>query len=243
MRHIKDDVPPPSNLNPSVPPELDRVVAAATAKRPEDRFDAAEFESMLSAAPVPETAPVTTPIAAGSTAVLPASGTTAELQDEGAQWPFPAHPPSWDPRSIGRAVLAIFAVLLAVAIALLVYRLMEDDAPRRGAGGSRNQGQGGSEQQQQQEEPETYVLEDLTGQDYEAVRQILLDAGIDVVREDEVRDDFEPETIVDQNPDPGTEVQAGNVVTLYVAVAEEPEPTQTEGGLEGQEQQNGEGDD
>jgi predicted Ser/Thr protein kinase len=231
MRHIKDDVPMPSSVNPAVPPELDRIVAAATAKRPKDRFEAAEFDSLLAEAPAAPTSAVTTPIAAGSTAVLPASGATAELQDEATQWPFPAHPPRWDPRSIGRAVMVIFAVLLAAAITLLVYRLIEDDEPRRGTrqgGGSGNQEQS----EQQQEQPETYVLEDLTGQDYEAVRQILLDAGIEVERVDMVTDEYEPETIADQDPPPGSEVQAGELVTLYVAVADEPEPTETETGLQ-----------
>jgi predicted Ser/Thr protein kinase len=251
MRHLKDDVPAPSTVNPAVPPQLDRIVAAATSKRPEDRFEAAEFESLLEEAPAGETAAVTTPIAAGSTAVLPVSGTTAELEEEGKQWPFPAYPPRWDPRSIGRAVMAIFGVLLFVAIALLVYRLMEDDEPRRAARGAGGQDQ--SEQQQQpQEDEETYTFRDVTGQDYEAVRQILLNNGIQVERQDILTDAEEPETIIDQDPPPGSEVQAGDVVTLYVAVPEEAEPTQTEGGLEdvgdqftppGQQGRNGEGDD
>ncbi|MGH8881279.1 MAG: protein kinase domain-containing protein, partial [Stackebrandtia sp.] len=42
MRHLSDDVPPPSELQSEVPAHLDDAVARATAKEPTDRFPTAE---------------------------------------------------------------------------------------------------------------------------------------------------------------------------------------------------------
>ena len=47
LRHAQEPIPPVSASNPEVPPALDRVVARATAQRPEDRF--ADLEALAAA--------------------------------------------------------------------------------------------------------------------------------------------------------------------------------------------------
>jgi serine/threonine-protein kinase len=47
LHHLETEIGPPSELNPEVPPALDRIVARATAKREGDRFDASEMAEAL----------------------------------------------------------------------------------------------------------------------------------------------------------------------------------------------------
>ncbi len=71
VRHLAEDVPPPSASVPGVPPGLDRVVAMATAKSPEERYASAdEMGAALREALHAPGAPWTLPAA---TTVLPAA--------------------------------------------------------------------------------------------------------------------------------------------------------------------------
>ena len=116
MRHVSDEVPPPSSINPSVAPALDAVVARATQKEARHRFgDTQEMHDALVAA-LP-TAPV-------ATAVL---GTDPETTAATTVWPIPGD--RWDPVVLGRRVVLTFAVLGVVALALLVWRLGTADPP------------------------------------------------------------------------------------------------------------------
>lgn len=200
MRHVNDEVPAPSVLNPEVPEALDAVVARATAKDPRDRFrDATEMSRALAEVTGAKT---TDELVAGETAVLPEA------------WPFPAHPPRWDPARLGRVVLAIFAVLIAIAAGLLAFRLI-------GAGERIREQQAG-------QTPAGLVLEDYQGLPAETVEPSLRDDGLQVITRSIPAEDAEGEPIEagivwGQEPAAGATVFEGDTVTLYVATGEDPD--------------------
>jgi len=233
MRHLQEEVPDPRALSPTVTPELAAAISRATAKRPQDRWpDAAAFAAGLAGevdpaptptAVLPAAQPTTEPLA-GPTSVLAAGSRGGRVEEN--PWPFPHHPPRWDPRAIGRAVVAIFVVLLLLAAGLLIYRLATADqdgnrARRRADGG------GGVATPA---EPATFILEDVLGENYEGARSVLEEDGLVVVRRDQPSD-AEPETVVGMLPEPGSEVSEGDTVTLSVSTGppEESETTEDSG--------------
>ncbi|MEA2452660.1 MAG: eukaryotic-like serine/threonine-protein kinase [Actinomycetota bacterium] len=127
LRHINEEVPPPSAINTSTPPGLDDVVRRATRKNLAERFaTTAEFNAALDGS-LDTSGP--------QTAVLPVGAATTE--GLATVWPIPGD--RWDPVSLGRKVLLVFAFLAFVALALLVWRLASADTPARA---TRGQGSG-----------------------------------------------------------------------------------------------------
>ena len=134
MRHVSEQVPPPSGLNPGVPVAMDEIVERATSKDPEDRFaDTDEMAAALSAATD------TAPLAAGSTTPLERQPQTI--------YPIPGE--RWDPATLGRRVLIGFAILVVIALGFLTWRLVAQEEPRR----ERQERAGGGAQREQ--EPQT----------------------------------------------------------------------------------------
>ena len=215
MRHLREDVPAPSALTPSVTRELDSVVAKATAKNPQDRYPDAGALARALGRPGAATPPVvvtpTAPIAAGSTAVMTAAGAR---ETETEAWPFPSHPPRWDPRSIGRAVIAIFVILGLVATGLLLYRLADSKAPRH----RDRRGAVAPPTTEESSVSEGFELQDVRGSNYKDAEKVLKDAGLEVLREEvEPENEEEKDLVLDMSPDPGTTVFPGDPVTLYVS--------------------------
>ena len=128
MRHLTEEIPHPSALNPSVPRAMDDIVERATHKDPNARFSDTTEMAMAFAA-VTDTAP----LGAGSTTPLEMSRQTV--------YPIPGE--RWDPATLGRRVLMAFAALVVIAVAFLVWRLAANDPaekPRRQvAGGAASQ--------------------------------------------------------------------------------------------------------
>jgi serine/threonine-protein kinase len=222
MRHMREDVPAPSALNPDVSPELDAIVARATAKRPKDRYLRANDLAAALRAPVGsgvETAAVATaPIAGGgSTAVMSTQGT--RRVDEAA-WPFPAHPPRWDPRVLGRVVISIFALLGLIAAALLFYRLADSDRPRgqRDRQGAVAPPVENTESTQTTEAPaaEEVEVRDVSDSNQEEAQSVLEEDGL-VVEIEGQESDVEPGVVVGTDPPAGTMVSPGDTVTLFVS--------------------------
>lgn len=116
MRHINEQVPPPSSISDGVSPEMDEVVLRATSKDPSDRYrDTGEMHEALLAVQGRSD---------GSTAVLPVMSATTP---QSTVWPIPGD--RWDPVSLGRKVLLVFGVLALIAVSLAVWRLISSDPP------------------------------------------------------------------------------------------------------------------
>lgn len=206
MRHVSDDVPPPSELNPDVPSALDDAVGTATAKDPARRFaDAATMGAAVEAA-------VAGDGSAPSTAVMAAGGGTEVLH---SVWPIPGN--RYDPQKLGRRVLMTLGALAAIALLLLLLTLGNDAEEQRGAGPATQ------EEQTQDPEPETasfVVPEDIIGSSYNEAERRLEDAGLSVTRQ-YVEHDDPADTVVQSDPPPGSELEEGDAITLFVSAGPE----------------------
>jgi eukaryotic-like serine/threonine-protein kinase len=219
MRHVSDPVPPPSRLNPDVPPRLDAVVAKATAKDPRDRYaDAAAMGVALGDTTGPSR--MATAAAAPSPTLV---DTPVDERPDGSVWPIPGD--RWDARRVGRAVLIAFAVLLLLAGGALAWRLASEDEPNQGGGEASSGNGGGGEPEQEASPPEEEdtepssftISESIIGSNVKDTERVLRENGFTVERID-VESEEEKDTIVDVDPDVGTSVTPGiDTITLYVS--------------------------
>ncbi|HEY3830910.1 MAG TPA: Stk1 family PASTA domain-containing Ser/Thr kinase, partial [Acidimicrobiia bacterium] len=116
-KHVREEPVMPSRRNPAIPPDLERVVATAMAKDPNQRYQSAsdlrDDLERVRRGRSPMAAPVTAlvaPIAADATALQP-----QVERHPGAEYAAPRG-------NIGRTIAAILTVLaLAGAIALILY--------------------------------------------------------------------------------------------------------------------------
>ena len=221
MRHLNDDMPAPSELNPAVPGALDRVVEKATMKDPAARYaDAAEMRAALEAS--------IGAAGAATTAVLePTTGESA--QTESSVWPIPGD--RWDPTSLGRKVLIVFAVLTVVALALLVWRVssgLDDPTRAQRAGETRPD----TERSAPSEEPDNFTIDQsVIGMDLTDVESQLEEAGVpfkvEVIGRGELEgaienlgidpDLAEAGEVINTDPAPGETLEPGETITLFVS--------------------------
>lgn len=203
LRHVTGEVPPPSRLNPAVPEALDAVVTRATARDPRDRFpDAATMGAALRAAASPPKA-------------------SAEPDSTQTVWPIPGD--RWDPNRVGRAVALVFGLLLAVALALLVARVVTHDSPARSTRPGSRGGAGPTAAPAARP-----TVPDVVGETYDDARAALEGAGFHVERNDVPFEDVEHDVVVAARPPVGSAVDRGTTITLDVATGEDagdkPEP-------------------
>ena len=166
MRHVNDDVPPPSEIDRSIPDGLDGVVDRATRKDPKERFgDATEMAAALGASIGTATG--------ADTAVV--AGPATDRITEHSVWPIPGD--HWDPTSLGRKVLIVFAALAAIALALLVWRIASSDVPRARA--ERDTGATvGTESTPETQADNQTVPESVIGMDIGEVEAIFEENGV-----------------------------------------------------------------
>jgi eukaryotic-like serine/threonine-protein kinase len=217
MRHVMNDVPPPSQLNPEVPLGLDEVVAQATTRDPAHRFSSAqEMKAALSGA-LRERNAVTLgmavpPLAADAT--LPLERSAGETGDEQTVWPIPGN--RYDPTRVGRVVVASFIVLALIAAAAFAWRVASrvDERNREGV-------------------PPVPVplvtVPNVESLSLEVATERLIDEGL--LAADQATDSSAPEgTVVSQMPAAGTEVEEGSRVTLLVSAGPDTGPDDKEKG-------------
>ena len=246
MRHVSDDVPPPSSLNPDVPPGLDHVVARATAKSPNDRFhSASDMGAALrdsltadSGAPTIAAAGVigapTAAMTGGMVPTAPLPGATNATQaSPQTVWPIPGN--RWDPAKVGRIALITLLLLGLFAAGFLLMRAIATDEPaRRGsaAGAIDSPSPAGPANPAVDETtPAGVVVPPVVGSNFSEAEQVLKDMGLEVDKQD-VEDSTEPKDIVvESSPVAGTTVPPGATVTLFVSTGppEDEEPSDPEG--------------
>ncbi|MGH2730656.1 MAG: PASTA domain-containing protein, partial [Actinomycetota bacterium] len=104
-KHVREDPPPPSKVNPALPSALDAIVMKALSKNPDNRFPSAaamaeDLERFLAGEKVHAT-----PILAGETMVAPSVASRTEVLHEAGYPPEPA------PRRAGLYVVIALVVL------------------------------------------------------------------------------------------------------------------------------------
>ncbi len=233
MRHVAEEVPAPSALNPQVPSSLDAFVARATAKNSQDRFaDADAMATALEEALGSTAEGATAVMGAGviaPTAAMGGPGATQEMSQ--TVWPIPGE--RWDPQRLGRRVVFFFAALAAIALLLLLLRLDNDGEQTAATLDPQEQQEPAVEEEPVVEEPEenagSYVVsEDVIGADYREVEELFEEAGLDVTKEDVDNGDFPKDAVVATEPPPGTELQVGDAITLFVSTGESVEEDEDE---------------
>jgi serine/threonine protein kinase len=196
MRHLHEEVPAPSTIASDVPPHLDAVVARATKDDPAERYrSASEMAQSLAAAEPAPTEPL-------------------GESDGTALWPF-ATPSRYDPNRLGRIVLIVFGVLIALAVAALVYRIASSGPAAEPANGHRDRSRGALST--------TVPLTDYTNWPVDAAMQDLDNRGLNgnLIGDGPV--------VASQNPAPGSPVSANDAVTLYAPADEKPAPEHGKG--------------
>lgn len=234
MRHLNETVPPPSETRPEVPAELDAVVAHATTKEPRDRYrDATEMGTAL-AAPAADTnellasagdATARLSVSAATTATAATAATaTAPLPVDPDQtvWPIPGS--RWNPERVGRWALLVLGGLGVIAAVLLLARLGDIDRPAE----ERRGGETGQRSIAPLEGGVSFPMppaEQLIGANPEEVADVLERYGFEVdfipADEAEFGVDVAEGEIVWSNPEPGSIVEEGDTITLYVNAPED----------------------
>jgi serine/threonine-protein kinase len=195
MRHMSDEVPAPSELKPSVPPDLDAVVKRATEKDPAMRFANGEsFAAALSGAPTEgaETASATTRLWGASE-----SGRRA--------------------RGLTQIVVFCLAALLLVATALAVVRALssEDPEEQRAVEQEESDEAAGADNPS----PAPFVLPaDLSGYSYADIERAIEGSGLDIqLQKNEIDSGAPKDSVLASSPEPGSEVHSGETITLTVS--------------------------
>jgi predicted Ser/Thr protein kinase len=220
MRHVSDDIPAPSSIKPDVSPELDGIVAKATAKDPDDRWSSAVAMADALKAMARDTEPAPGAGAVAGTAVLERESTTTPMQPEAAT----SAPAAWTPQRIGRTVAFALTALLLLLGVILVLNLIRDEDPAS----ERREGRAGAGARTEPEEtpaesPASYTIEEfLIGSPYTEVKDYLekdeeLADFEFVVVEEKVPSEEEKDIVVDISPPPGTAVGPGATITLLVS--------------------------
>ena len=198
-KHVREEPPRPTVVNPDVPRELEEIILTALAKTPEERYpsaddlraDLARFRRgeqpnavpalVVPAVPVSGTEPTTvTPAAVDRTRMATAVGPTGPPPTKRSAWPF---------------VLALVA-LLAV-LAGLGYLLADQ-----------LQGEGGGD----------IEVRNYVGRTLEQATLLIEEDGLEVAEPDfEINDRVPENEVFKQDPDPGTRLNRGDEVKLTVS--------------------------
>jgi len=192
-KHVREDAPPPSSINPDVPGGLDAIVMKAMSKNPDNRYgSAAEMAEDLDR------------FRAGhkvqATPLLATSAATVVSAPPGGTEVLPADAPLEPRPGSRRPGLYVAAALVGLAlIALLAYLLSSNFFDGGGGGGA----------------PRVRVP-GVVGLDVAQARANLEDFRLEASVE-KTRDDAPAGEVISQKPDGGSRVERGTTVALTVS--------------------------
>ncbi len=201
MRHVHDEVPPPSALWPDVPEDLDRVVERATQKDPRRRYaDGNEAAVALGMG----TSPTTTAPLTSTAAAAPASA-------------------PWGADRLERTLLLVFGALLALAAILAVARIAagpEDEIADRPAA----EEEPAAPEEEEPKPPQEYVIPNFEGTKFDDAKREIEAAGLDFeVEKEDVDSEAEKDIVLGSDPETGAPVSSGGTITLYVSTGKSPD--------------------
>ncbi|MDP9433414.1 MAG: Stk1 family PASTA domain-containing Ser/Thr kinase [Actinomycetota bacterium] len=189
-QHVQEIPTPPSQLNGSVPAEVDAVVLKAMAKNPANRYQSAgemrsDIERWLDGHPVlapivlddPATVAMARPVPAETTSLLPMSA--------------PEEPAPGPRRRSKAALLGVVLVLAALGLAAAFFSGMFDG------------------------EPETTALPDVKNQNVDVAENRLTTLGLRVTRSARADEEVAVNLAIGTDPPAGTGVRDGSPVTLF----------------------------
>jgi serine/threonine-protein kinase len=196
MKHVREQVVPPTQLVPAVPPDLERIVMTALAKDVATRYQTAEEmradlmrfgRGQRVAAPPPASLTESPTMAATGMAAATVAGAPADAE-------------MWDdeePRRWGTIVAATAGVaLLAAVIIYAVFFL-----------GGKDDGGNAVEKAE---------VPNVVGQTFDAANAQLTGLGFKVERRDEVND-APIDQVTEQTPEAGLLIAKGRTITLTVS--------------------------
>jgi beta-lactam-binding protein with PASTA domain/predicted Ser/Thr protein kinase len=195
-KQVNATPPAPSAANPEVPPELDAVVMRALSKNPANRYQTGqEFADDLER--------VRTGGKVMATPLLPAGGEATQVISR--PQPTSVLPPQEDEPGSSRktwagVLIAFLIMALLAAGAYLAVTMLTDDG-----------------------EGELVAVPNLIGLTELDAQQRLDGAGL-IVEEKRGRrtDEVPPGRVVDQDPDPGRQIRAGEGVIIWISRAPKP---------------------
>ena len=203
-QHVSEPPVPPSQLDSSVPPAIDAVVLKALAKSPDDRYASAaemraDVERAIAGLPVTASLPVAGAAAAAGLAAAGAADATARLAPLGSSGA--AAPPTLADDG-GRSPwvwvgLAVAIVAVLAGLGWLGLRLFgAPDVPK-------------------------VNVPTLTGLTVADARKTLSNAGLVLGQQVAQTSDKPKDTVIDQNPAAGQQIDQGQAVNVTVSAGKE----------------------
>jgi eukaryotic-like serine/threonine-protein kinase len=193
MKQVSDPPQPPSEVEPTVPPALERVVMRALAKRPSERYRTAQdFSRAL------EEARAEVDGSAGTTRLMPVAGAgegerTRVMEPVAVATRVGPPPPEEPPRGRRRWPLIVGALVVLAAIAAAAFVLLGGDEAR------------------------AVTIPPVEGLPAQAAEDALLALDLEVDRRTVEDPDVPAGLAIDTEPPAGAEARAGDTVILNVS--------------------------
>lgn len=248
-KHVQEQPPTASSLNPAVPPALDEVIARLLAKDPEDRYPAAEdvradLRRFREGQPVIGVAPAVVGRngsngTVGTNGMADTTANTTAMPTPARPVPAPVPQPGIRPQDTGssRAIIDTTRAMPARAAVRQEEPVEEYYEPPSRTGVFvimlaglllllvglifyiTNALSEGSENQDDVVAADLISVPTVVGDTQRTATNRLVDAGLVVREEFAENPDAEANTVFRQNPEPGVEVAEGSEVTITIATA------------------------
>lgn len=199
-QHVREDPRRPSDVNPQIPPSLDAVVLKALSKNPANRYQsAAEMRADLIRVRNGQQPLAPMVMSEDERTALLAEHTAATRRISGGGRHAPPPPPqAWEdeepPRRTGRTVAIVVAVIAALGlIGFFAYQVLGGPA-----------------------QPDQVAVPNVVGQDPDAARTAVVNAGLLVDLKQEPSDVAQTNKVTRTDPGSNVQVAERSRVTIYV---------------------------